>query len=168
MNALVADLVQLQSVGVFDGKHRWNLATLGATGDLQWFSKAGRLVRSYCHVSKRSGQKSHVGICHLCLAGEDEYDFESFVDSPAWERTVGLVDPWHETPELIRRLHINARNPASFFKPDVWHCLHLGVGKIFVANSMIEWLPYLPGIFSANCISGFCCFLGNVSVSSPN
>ena len=150
MTVLVEDLVRLQTVGVFVGQQRWCLATVGATGDLQWFCKAGKLVRSYNHVSKKSGQKTKIGICHLCLAREANYNFESFVDSPAWESSVGLVDPWHETPELIRRLHINIRNPASFFKPDIWHCLHLGVGKVFLASAMVEWLPHLPGTFSPN------------------
>ena len=150
MDALVADLVKLQTVGVLFQKERWHLATVGATGDLQWFCKVAKLIRSYNHVSKKSGQQSRTGICHLCLAGEPDYNFESFVDSPSWEATIGQRDPWHELPELIRRLHINSRNPASFFKPDIWHCLHLGVGKTFLASAMVEWLPHLPGTFSAN------------------
>ena len=146
--ALSADLTKLQTIGVLVQGERWRLAVVGATGDLQWFCKAGRLVRSYNRVSKRSGQKSHGGICYLCLAGTPEFKFDCFADNPSWLPSVGLEDPWVETPDFIRRFHVNNANPADFFKPDVWHCLHLGLGKIFLANSFVEWLPHLPGTFS--------------------
>ena len=44
--ALSADLTKLQTIGVLVQGERWRLAVVDTTGDLQWFCKAGRLVRS--------------------------------------------------------------------------------------------------------------------------
>ena len=151
---LILDLVQLQTVGVSVGSERWHLAFIGAVGDLQFFVKLCNLTRSYTHVSKRSGQQTTNGICHLCLGGRPHISFEDFTDNPIWYNTMGREDPWEEVPSLIRRLHVDVSNPASFLKPDIWHCMHLGAGKIFFASAVAEWLPHLPG--PKFCIS--CCF----------
>ena len=60
-------------------------------------------------------------------------------------QSVGTEDPWVSPPGMVTRLFSNPDNPASYFKPDLWHCLHLGAGKIFLSSSVTEWLPHLPG-----------------------
>ena len=87
MDALVADLVKLQTVGIMVDGERWHLVVLGITGDLQFFTKIGKLERSYNHVSKKSGQKTHTGICHLCMGGVPGCSFEDFSDEPVWLST---------------------------------------------------------------------------------
>ena len=156
---LISDLVQLQTVGIKVGEERWHLAVIGCVGDLQFFSKLCKLTRSYSHVAKRSGLQAKTGICHLCLSGTENISFEDFSDNPAWKSTTGISEPWDVTPNLIRRLHVDVSNRASFLKPDVWHCMHLGAGKAFLSSSISEWLPYVPGpgyaIFSLQGFGGF-------------
>ncbi|CAE7779886.1 unnamed protein product [Symbiodinium sp. CCMP2456] len=142
---LAKDLARLQTEGIQVNGERWHLPIIAATGDWQFFAKLGRLTRCYTHVSKRSGQKTLNGICHLCCAGQANYPWEDFVDAPLWMPSVGTEEPWEQTPSLIRRLHCDSSNRATFFRPDFWHCLHLGAGKAFIASAVVEWLRVVPG-----------------------
>ena len=152
---LVADLVKLQTEGVLIGDERWHLATIGAVGDLQFFQKMCNLTRSYTHISKRSGQEMKNGICHLCLGGRPNISFEDFSDNPAWYASMGVEEPWETVPALIRKLHVDVGNPAWFLRPDIWHCMHLGAGKYFLASAFVEWLPHLPGKCGIQSGTGF-------------
>ncbi|CAE7622989.1 unnamed protein product [Symbiodinium sp. CCMP2592] len=137
-DALAIDLAKLQTQGIKVNGERWHLVVIAAVGDWQFFAKVGHLNRCYTHVSKRSGQKTLNGICHLCMAGHHSWPtWEDFVDSPTWRPTCGTLEPLEQTPSLIRRLHVNVANRASFFQPDFWHCLHLGAGKNLVASANI-------------------------------
>ena len=142
---LINDLVKLQTTGVLVEGERWHLAVIGAVGDLQFFAKLCKLTRSYVHIAKRSGQQAKNGICHLCLGGTAGVSFEDFGDNPAWYATQGREEPWHSTPNLIRRLHVDTSNVAGFLRPDIWHCMHMGAGKNFMSSAVSEWLPHLPG-----------------------
>ncbi|CAE7359121.1 unnamed protein product [Symbiodinium sp. CCMP2456] len=142
---LAKDLARLQTEGVMVNGERWHLPVIAATGDWQFFAKVGHLTRCYTHVAKRSGQRTLNGICHLCMAGTANLGWEDFVDDPDWMQSIGAEEPWVETPKLIRRLHTDAVNKAKFFRPDFWHCLHLGSGKAFVASAVAEWLRVTPG-----------------------
>ena len=117
MDALVADLVKLQTVGIMVDRERWHLVVLGITGDLQFFTKIGKLERSYNHISKKSGQKTHTGICHLCMGGVPGCSFEDFSDEPVWLSTVGAEEPWSQEPSFARRLRTETCNRAAFLNP---------------------------------------------------
>ncbi|OLP92710.1 hypothetical protein AK812_SmicGene25479 [Symbiodinium microadriaticum] len=142
---LARNLSELQTVGVSFRGERWHLAVIGAVGDWQFFAKMGKLTRCYTHVSKRSGQRTLAGICHLCHAGQPGVDWENFTSNPSWLQTIGCTAPWMTAPPLVRRLHVETCCPSAFMKPDFWHCCHLGAGKLFVASSLVEWLRVLPG-----------------------
>lgn len=144
-DALVSDLELLQRQGVKANGETFHIAAIGAVGDLQYFAKVGGLTRSYNHVSKKTNQKTKAGICHLCLAGLPGWPFEHFDDAPSWIQSVGSEDPWQTPPSMVTRPCASPDNPASFFKPDLWHCLHLGAAKIFLSSALVEWLPELPG-----------------------
>lgn len=49
----------------------------------------------------------------------------------------GCELPWHDEPCFTRYLwHDDGPNgKAKFLRPDVWHSIHLGIGKHFVASS---------------------------------
>ena len=147
---LVADFVSLQNIGILVAGQRWHPVVIGMVGDLQFFAKIGRLTRSFSHVSKRTGQRALNGICHLCLAGQANYAFEDCSDDPGWYATLGAESPWTEAPTFVRRLHTDTANPAGFMKLDIFHCLHMGAGKIFLASSVAEWLPFVPGQLGFN------------------
>ncbi|CAE7922101.1 unnamed protein product, partial [Symbiodinium sp. KB8] len=125
---LARNLSELQTVGVSFRGQKWHLAVIGAVGDWQFFAKVGKLTRCYTHVSKRSGQRTLAGICHLCHAGMAGIDWENFTSNPSWLQTVGCTAPWMTVPQLVRRLHVETR-----------------AGKLFVASSLVEWLRVLPG-----------------------
>lgn len=58
-----------------------------------------------------------------------------------------LPHPWDREASFTRRLMMdNSVNAKSrFHKFDAWHCLHLGVGKAWVASSMMLLQPLVDG-----------------------
>ena len=126
----------------------FHVIILGCVGDLQFHSKVGSFDRCYTHVAKRTGHKQG-GVCHICRAGESGILFEDFSYTPAWRATQGVV-PWQVAPTLLSRLDHSPSNLPGFFKPDCWHCFHLGVGRRFLSSAFAELLPFLPGCLAAS------------------
>ena len=56
---------------------------------------------------------------------------------PPFMETLDEQDPWHDKPCWLRVLPYNRDSPASYFKPDVWHTVNLGVGRSWVANCIV-------------------------------
>ena len=52
--------------------------------------------------------------------------------------------PWLKRPAFIKHLLHNPSNPTEFFKSDIWHIVHLGFGRSWVASIVQTALPYLP------------------------
>jgi len=55
---------------------------------------------------------------------------------PAFMETLDEEDPWDRTPCFLRLFH-DPGSPASFFKPDVWHTINLGVGRSWISNCIV-------------------------------
>jgi hypothetical protein len=145
IDEVVEEFVKLQTDGILIGSERWNIIILGAVGDLMFFSKVGKFTRSFAHVAKRSNQGVLNGLCHCCLAGKPAWPWESFTDNPSWVASIAQEDPWESPPSMVAKLHCNPLDRPSFFKFDIWHCYHLGAGRLFLASCVSEFLPFLPG-----------------------
>ena len=129
-----------------DGVRLWFLH-LGCKGDLPALGKcAGSLKRTFSHCPRApTSKKACGGICHLCLAGQEEvrqngingFPYEDLSESPSWLPTRDLVLPWDEEPRILEGLPLNFSQRARFFQFDVWHLFHLGVAKHYLASALV-------------------------------
>lgn len=127
------------------GGHTWKVAVLGVTGDAPFLKEVGFHNRSFHNVRKSSQATTALpGICWLCSAGMTggpRFEDTSIV-SAEWIRTSGVDNPipWTVPSPLLMHLPIDQRRPAEFYRPDIFHIYHAGVGKDFSASSCIYFL----------------------------
>ena len=114
------------------------LCILGVKADWPAHVRCGKLIRSYNHGPKRKqSKKADAGVCHLCEAGLQGIPFEEIgCERPIWKFSEGASLPWLRTPQLLQHLPHNVAFPASFFKIDIWHTIHMGIGKSFINSAM--------------------------------
>ena len=62
---------------------------------------------------------------------------------PPFMETLDESDPWDETPCFIEKLLHDPGSRASFFKPDPWHTINLGVGRSWIASSLVMMMGLL-------------------------
>ena len=148
MEAMALELKDLLVTGLKDphSDNVYKFCVIGIKGDMPYLQKVGRLKRSWNTGVKRGTERTQPkGVCHLCLAGTTNFPCEDTSTQPVWAPTVGLRVPWEVTPVFVLHLPKDRENPADYFKPDLWHCVHLGVGKSFIASSLQLALETVPG-----------------------
>ena len=153
------DAAQLSTQGFLthDGRRLWAVH-LGTKGDLPALGKVGNFVRSFSHVPRApSSRKPCEGICHRCLAGQEEnqrvgkahYPFEDLSRSPAWITTIDTVEPYQQRPEILEGALLDGDQPWNFFHFDLWHIFHLGIAKHYLASCFVliveSTLPVIAG-----------------------
>ena len=147
MEFTALELRELLLAGIYDPKSGRTLRVvlLGVKGDWPYLQKCGRLVRAFNTGVKRGKENTAPkGICHLCLAGTHNVPAEEIAtDSPAWVQTQGVKLPWEKTPVMVQHLPHNLDDPSTYFAPDVWHTVHLGIGKACVASVVQACLPQI-------------------------
>lgn len=117
----------------------FRVCLISAKGDWPYLSKLGQFTRSFNTAPKRSirGQEVLKGTCHLCLAGTRSYPAEEIATStPRWVETIGVLAPWVVEPSVVSLSCHDLENPASFFQIDLWHTVHLGFGRSFIASTV--------------------------------
>ena len=147
MEKFSTEMKDLLDNGLYDHftGQTFKFVIVGVKGDMPYLQKIGKLKRSWNTALKRGRQrKEPPGVCHLCLAGTTQFPCEDTRDSPCWLPTIGVRVPWNETPGIVRILPHNRSDPGSFFKADVWHCIHLGIGKSFIASTVQVALEFVP------------------------
>lgn len=126
-------------------KQTYRFVLVGCKGDMPYLQKVGLLKRSWNTALKRGTERTAPrGTCHLCLAGTKDLPCEDATLNPCWVPTIGIRVPWDVTPELIKHLPHDRSHPGSFFRPDIWHCLHLGIAKSFVSSVLQICLDVIP------------------------
>lgn len=120
----------------------WRIAILGMTGDAPFLREAGHHTRSFSNVRKSSSSTAILpGVCYLCAAGRTNGPpFEDVrISSAEWTATRGPMNalPWNQPSPLLQYLVVNDMDLAGFFKPDLFHIFHAGVGKDFTASCII-------------------------------
>ena len=55
--------------------------------------------------------------------------------------------PWEPGDEsyFTNLLPQDTNSLASYYRPDVWHCVNMGVGKSWVASVLVLYLPLFVG-----------------------
>ena len=142
LDKLGAALDELLTTGMEDSvgnTHR--ICVIGVKGDLPYLAKVSTSERVFNRAG-RGGKDGHMpGICHLCLAGTKNVEAEQAgVVQPKWLQTEGTVIPWSETPPLSRWLCAESNDLAALYKVDIWHTFHLGIGRSFIASSIVMLL----------------------------
>lgn len=124
----------------------YKFCIVGIKGDMPYLQKVGRLKRSWnTQVKRGRARREPPGTCHLCLAGTTGCPCEDTSHSPCWLPTIGVKVPWDIMPGIVRMLPHDMDHPGSHLKPDLWHCIHLGCGKSFIASTIQLCLPLVPG-----------------------
>ena len=139
-------LRNLFSEGIVDPQtgHTFRVVLLGVKGDAPYLTKVGHFYRSYNTTAKRGQERGPPkGVCPYCLGGTDNFPCEEFTDNPKWLQTIGVKLPWVRCPSLIQRLIHDRGDPAAFFKSDIWHVVHLGFGRSWIASVIQLVLPVL-------------------------
>ena len=128
---------------------RIRLCAFSVKGDMPWLIEAGGLTRHFRHAPKKGESRcTPVGICWLCLAGQENYPFSDVGFSPRFEATEGsaaAAEPWLERSPFTETL---AKDPESLewiYRPDFWHNFHLGHGRYFLASVIVVLMPLFAG-----------------------
>ena len=147
MEELSKELSDILKTGILDRATgiTYRVCLLGVKGDMPYLQKCGRLKRSWNTTVKRgAARKAPPGVCHLCLAGTNNYPCEDTSHDPAWRDTIAVRDPFDQLPAPLKFLPYDRNDRGSYFKPDLWHCIHLGVGKSYVASTLQLALLVVP------------------------
>ncbi|CAE7484592.1 unnamed protein product [Symbiodinium sp. CCMP2592] len=126
----------------------YRLFVIACKGDWPFLLRAGHLARHFSRSVKKVGNEAKgKGICHLCMAGTQDYPAEEcgYTD-PKWLSTIPAPHPWPATPPLLRHLACSRTDPSTFYQPDLWHTVHLGVGKSFAASCITMAILTLPSL----------------------
>ena len=147
---LAKDIGRVSREGiVLDGVRYW-ACPISMKGDWPFLHKSASLTRSFYNQPKKGqAAKPCVGICHLCLAGQETGDipipFEDVSHSAEWQFHMGVEKPWIERPVILNYLTHDPDFEESFFAPDIWHSWHLGEGRGFSCNMVKLLSETVPG-----------------------
>ena len=127
--------------GISIGGTTLRFVVLGMKGDLPFLAKAGNLKRTFMNIRKAprtEKSKPLTGCCWMCAAGSDQIPFEEFTESPAWLATSGRANalPWNNMPWFFDDVPHVVHDKAAFFKLDLLHIYHLGIGRDFVGSAL--------------------------------
>ena len=138
MAKTAGSLKSLLETGVVDRRgNRRKICVIAVKGDWPYLIKSGRLARHFSTGAKRGVERrAPKGKCHLCQAGCRGFPYEDLGNlRAAWRSTIGLTVPWETTPPFLQiGLPHDASHPGSYYQPDIWHTVHLGIGKAWVCS----------------------------------
>ena len=148
MNALAVSLKSLLIDGVVDttSNETFRVAIIAVKGDAPYLAKMGCFYRHYSTTVKRGDERTAPkGICHRCLAGTTGFPAEDLSTvTPKWLQTRGIRLPWLNTPAVIEHLVHDVSDPSTYFQFDIWHVVHLGFGRSWIASVVQLLIPFLP------------------------
>lgn len=148
MEALALALKSLYWDGFVDPAtgSTYRIAIIAVKGDAPYLAKNGRFFRSYNTAVKRGDARTlPKGICHRCLAGTVGFPCEELATvNPRWLQTRGVKLPWVIVPPLVKHLIHNVVDPSTFYQNDIWHTIHLGFGRSWVASCVGLLLEVIP------------------------
>lgn len=124
----------------------YRIAIIAVKGDAPYLAKNGKFFRSYNTAVKRGDARTlPKGVCHRCLAGTVGFPCEELgTVNPRWFQTRGVKLPWVTVPPLVKHLIHNVVDPSTFYQTDVWHIVHLGFGRSWIASCVSLLLEVIP------------------------
>ncbi|CAK9068436.1 unnamed protein product [Durusdinium trenchii] len=141
LELVAGELKDLFEDGLQLGGRKFFMCCLGVKGDAPFLAKAGRFNRSFTRRPTRpSSKKPATGLCHQCMAGNEELGipFEDFGrERPQWLSTVGSVPAYSRAaPSPLLKIPFDGTDMSVFFRWDVFHNWHLGLGKTFITSAV--------------------------------
>ena len=137
MHEVAEDAASMWQTGISnrDGLAYFGIV-LGLIGDWPFLHKAGVFTRSFNNAQKRATVRNPCrGICHLCKAGQPQYDFEQLATRrPEWLGTEHVESPFETPSPFAANLLHEPGKEASLFFFDWFHTMHLGVLKNYLAS----------------------------------
>ena len=142
------DMTQIMTEGVrvtIAGKpQHLFFVCLAVKGDLPYLAKSGHMSRTFGMVPRQpTSKKPGAGICWMCKAGiegrEETWPWEDFGPKAKWLMTRGCEPGFADDSPLMSIPH-DFR--IDFYRPDLWHCYHLGCAKSFTASAMVILVEY--------------------------
>ena len=135
VDVLCQALDELLMDGIVDSDgHRYRLCVIGVKGDLPYLSRVSFSERAY-NRAVNGGKK---GICHLCLAGTPNIPYEcAGARKPIWEASLGTTIPWKTESPFTKWLVCDEAFPAMLYRFDIWHIFHLGLGRAYIASTLV-------------------------------
>ena len=114
-----------------------------------------------CHLCCAGKPSYDFENLHLSLIPDDFFEVDIAIEmnvfsghpnsQPSRSRTAAYVKtfykeaPWREEPLFTRVLMHEPDKKEAFHKPDLFHCVNMGVGKTFAASSCVILLQLCPG-----------------------
>lgn len=118
------------------GERHW-MQLVHICGDWPFLHKSGYFRRSFLTVQKRLSQRRLAGICHLCLAGTSDVQFEQIATRrPKWLSTLHQESPFDEPNPFSVVLHVEDRL-SELWAYDLFHVWHLGVSKNYLGSVLV-------------------------------
>lgn len=109
-------------------------ATIGLKGDLPFLGKVGHFCRNFNRLTDSS--HTGAGICHLCLGGTPGNLWEDLSPVAQWIHSeFDCEEPW-TTPGPLADIPQGLNKPR-FFKFDLFHLVHKGVGADLASSIII-------------------------------
>lgn len=137
---------------MLDGKHFF-IAVVGCKGDAPYLQKTGKFERSFTRrPAQARSRKPCSGICHQCCAAMENFHgthipFEDLgALKPQWLPTVGSLKPFADDPPYMKIPFLQAGSDVgfeAFYRFDIFHNFHLGVGQSFAASAICMTMELL-------------------------
>ena len=127
-------LVKLFSEGVDTNSGTMFAALIAFKGDMAFQKHTMCLDRSY----QNAGTVNALNLCHLCMAGEEDYPFKDYAESPGWLPTQFITRPWsEEDPPTMAGVPFDQTCPERLLQPDIFHIHKLGVARDVIGGVLI-------------------------------
>ena len=133
MEKLCEDFQDLFDSGVDFQGGKMFAALTGMKGDLKWYQAIANLSRCFSKQLK-------VGepMCHQCMAGTPDLEFEDTSHNPPWEQSEYTERPWEEEdPPVIARLPFDSQRPEMILRRDVFHNAKQGTFRDYIASTVL-------------------------------
>ena len=135
LSILAGDLTHLFHDGVtLDNGKTFFGACVALKGDMDFHAKVMGLERCYSNV----GTKSEIKLCHLCHAGDVNYKFEDYSETPGWLATLHATRPWDESnPPCLTSIPFDNSAPERLLAGDLFHIVKCGVARDVIGGCLI-------------------------------
>ena len=132
LDVVIKDLAGLYTSGINVDTDTFYPILIGVKGDAPALNKMGQFTRSFNRIHGGSG------ICHHCLAGKGPYVWEDVTSNPNWLPTCYQERPWTaEKPSCVLPIPYSISAPEKVFRSDPMHLVKLGIGRHYVASSIV-------------------------------
>lgn len=154
LNLQAEEFTNLFTSGVQVQGRTYYIACVGCKGDAPYLAKSGQFTRNFARKPTSSKSKKPAeGICHQCLAGKEGMGYpvpfeEIGVENPMWLRTMYVLSGAPPDSPYMKIPFERDGTPGSFekfFRFDLFHNVHLGVGKAFISSAVCMVLELLVG-----------------------